>query len=402
MGRLGKAISAMTSEDATAASPWLTTWFNPGESITHVIKTNPRHHVWLLAGLGLIFAIIVHLLVREWPPVLLDWRAIAAIVIGGAILGVIGLYWAGFFFRWAGNLFGGHASAAEVRAALAWAQLPTVLGGAVGLVVGLLLLSAGISKLVIGTIAVVAWLWTLVLTWLMFARIQKFGFWRTVISTGLGWVASLAVFLLLASVIRALAFQPFDAPSASMAPTLRVGDYFFVSKWPYGYSRYTFYNLIPFSGRIFAAEPERGDVVVFKLPRDNSTDYIKRVIGLPGDEITVRGGVLFINGKQVPRRHINDFVARQDAGPTRPIPAYEETLPNGVKYTILQAGTNGSLNNVGPYKVPPGKYFMMGDNRDNSTDSRVSGVGYVPFENLIGRAALLYSTSPDRFGTIVR
>lgn len=169
-----------------AESPWLTTWFKPGESITHVIGTDPRRHVWLLAALGLIFAIILRLLVNGWAPVLLDWHAIAAIVIGGAILGVIGLYWAGFFFRWAGTLFGGHASAAEVRAALAWGQLPTVLGGAVGLVVGLLLLSTDISKPVIGAIAVVAWLWTLVLTWLMFARIQKFGFWRTVLKHGAG------------------------------------------------------------------------------------------------------------------------------------------------------------------------------------------------------------------------
>ena len=392
----------MISEDAPVSSPWLTTWLKPGKSITHVINTDPRQHVWLLAGLGLIFAIILQLLANRWAPVLLDWRAIAAIVIGGAILGVIGLYWAGFFFRWAGNLFGGHASAVEVRAALAWAQLPTVLGGVVGLVVGLLLLSPSISKPVIGTIAVVAWLWTLVLTWLMFARIQKFEFWRTVISTGLGWVASLAVFLLIGLTFRALAFHPFNIPAGSMMPTLKVGDYVFVSKFPYGYSRYSFYNLIPFSGRIFPAEPERGDVVVFKLPRDNSTDYIKRVIGLPGDQITVRGGVLFINGKQVPRRHIDDFVGREDAGPTWPIPAYEETLPNGVKYTVLVAEPNGTFENIGPYKVPPGHYFMMGDNRDNSSDSRVPGVGYVPFENLIGRAALLYSTSPDRFGTTVR
>ena len=123
------------------------------------------------------------------------------------------------------------------------------------------------------------------------------------------------------------------------------------------------------------------------------------MIGLPEDEITVRGGVLFINGKQVPRRHIDDFVTREDAGPPRPIPAYEETLPNGVKYTVLVAQPNGTFENIGPHKVPRGHYFMMGDNRDNSTDSRVPGVGYVPFENLIGRAALLYSTSPDRSGT---
>ena len=112
-----------------------------------------------------------------------------------------------------------------------------------------------------------------------------------------------------------------------MAPNLRVGDYFFVSKWPYGYSRYSFYNLIPFSGRIFPAEPERGDVVVFKLPRDNSTDYIKRVIGLPGDEITVRGGELFINGKEVPRRRIADFVTREDAGPHGPFRRMRKRCP---------------------------------------------------------------------------
>ena len=211
------------------------------------------------------------------------------------------------------------ASAAEIRAALAW-ELPTVLGGAIGLILGLLLLSAGISKLVLGIIAGVAWLWTLVLTWLMFARIQKFGFWRTIISAGLACVSSLSVFLLFALTFRALAFQPFNIPAGSMMPTLQIGNNLFVSKFPYGYSRYSFYNLIPISGRIFAVEPKRGDVVVFKLPRDDSTDYIKRVIGLRGDEITVRGGVLFINGKEVPRRHIDDFVTREEAtlhGPFR-------------------------------------------------------------------------------------
>ena len=204
--------------------------------------------------------------------------------------------------------------------------------------------------------------------------------------------------LAIAMLVRTFLYQPFNIPSGSMKETLLIGDYLFVSKLSYGYSRYSFYNLIPFDGRIFPAEPKRGDVVVFKLPRDNSTDYIKRVIGLPGDEINVRGGVVFINGKEVPRHRIGEFVTRED-GPPRPIPAYEETLPNGVKYTVLVAEPNGTFENIGPYKVPPGHYFMMGDNRDNSVDSRVLGVGYVPFENLIGRAALLYSTSPDRSGT---
>jgi len=193
-------------------------------------------------------------------------------------------------------------------------------------------------------------------------------------------------------VARTFFYQPFNVPARSSEPTLLHGDKFFVSKTAYGYSRYSFHNLIPFSGRIFAAEPKRGDVVVFKLPRDNATDYVKRVIGLPEDVISVRGGVVYINGKEVPRRRIGSFVTQEDDGPPHPIPAYEETLPSGKKYTVLDSDPNGPFDNVGPYKVPKGHYFMMGDNRDNSTDSRASwGVGYVPFENLIGRAEIIYS-----------
>ncbi len=139
-------------------------------------------------------------------------------------------------------------------------------------------------------------------------------------------------------VVRTFLYQPFNIPSGSMKETLLVGDYLFVSKLSYGYSRYSFpFSLIPFEGRIFAAEPKRGDVVVFKLPRDNSTDYIKRVIGLPGDQIDVRGGILFINGKAVPRKRIGDFVDPGGRRSAAPIPAYQETLPNGVKYTVLDA-----------------------------------------------------------------
>lgn len=208
--------------------------------------------------------------------------------------------------------------------------------------------------------------------------------------------------LAIAMVVRVFFYQPFNIPSGSMKSTLLVGDYLFVSKLSYGYSRFSFpFGLNIFQGRIFAGEPKRGDVVVFKLPRDNSTDYIKRVIGLPGDEIVVREGVVFINGKEVPRRRVADFETREDEGPVRRIPRYEETLPNGVKYTVLDAEPAGPFDNVGPYKVPPGHYFMMGDNRDNSTDSRALwGVGYVPYENLIGRAEIIFfSAAVDEPGS---
>ncbi|HRK19254.1 MAG TPA: signal peptidase I [Hyphomicrobiaceae bacterium] len=198
--------------------------------------------------------------------------------------------------------------------------------------------------------------------------------------------------LLIALVVRVFFYQPFNIPSGSMKSTLLVGDYLFVSKLSYGYSQYSFpYGIVPFSGRVFGSEPKRGDVAVFKLPRDNSTDYIKRVIGMPGDEIQMRQGVLYINGQAVPKRRIEDFKALDEDGIMRSTPRFEETLPNGVKYTVLDAEPSGPFDNTPAYKVPAGTYFMMGDNRDNSTDSRaLYHVGPVPLENFIGRADLMF------------
>lgn len=198
--------------------------------------------------------------------------------------------------------------------------------------------------------------------------------------------------LLIAMVVRVFLYQPFNIPSGSMKDTLLIGDYLFVSKLSYGYSRYSLpWGPNLFSGRIFSGQPERGDVVVFKLPRDNSTDYIKRVIGLPGDEINVRGGVVYLNGKALPRKADGHYLAPSNGGPIRKIPKYIETLPGGRSYTVLDAEPNGFFDNVGPYKVPEGHYFMMGDNRDNSTDSRATyDVGYVPHQNLVGRAEIIF------------
>ena len=201
--------------------------------------------------------------------------------------------------------------------------------------------------------------------------------------------------LLIALVIRTLFFQPFNIPSGSMIPTLRIGDYLFVNKLSYGYGRYSF-NMslspfgiqlfkigpMPFSGRFFASDPKRGDVAVFKLPSDNDTDYIKRIIGLPGDKITVTDGVLTINGQEVKRTRSVDFVDDEPGGESAM--KYVETLPNGVVYDTLDKGPYSSADNAGPFVVPTDHYFMMGDNRDNSTDSRFPSVGYVPYENLVG------------------
>jgi len=199
--------------------------------------------------------------------------------------------------------------------------------------------------------------------------------------------------LVIALVFRTFLLQPFNIPSGSMKQTLLVGDYLFVSKLAYGYSRYSFpWGLIPFKGRLFASQPSRGDVVVFKLPRDNSTDYIKRVIGLPGDEIEVRNGIVYINGQPAQQTRAGDYVGPEES--YRPKPRFLETLPNGVTHYVLHWPHESELDNVGPFKVPAGHYFMMGDNRDDSIDSRVQspryGVGYVPFDNLVGRAEIIF------------
>ncbi len=204
--------------------------------------------------------------------------------------------------------------------------------------------------------------------------------------------------LLIAFVLRVLLFQPFTIPSASMEPNLYEGDYIVVSKWSYGYSKHA----IPFSppvfeGRIFGQAPERGDVAVFKLPRDNKTDYIKRVIGLPGDSVQMINNVLHINGAAVP----DVVVSGQDAANMygMPIITARETLPGGKTFTIQDYGPGNAADDTPLFEVPEGYYFMMGDNRDNSIDSRfdprADGVGLVPAENLIGKAEIiLFSWSP--------
>ncbi|HUA55562.1 MAG TPA: signal peptidase I [Candidatus Sulfotelmatobacter sp.] len=205
--------------------------------------------------------------------------------------------------------------------------------------------------------------------------------------------------ILIALAIRTVAFEPFNIPSGSMIPTLLVGDYLFVSKYSYGYSRYSLplgLPLIP--GRILVTPPKRGDVAVFKYPPDRKTDYIKRIVGLPGDTIEMIKGRLWINGQMVQRSDPVDVEYPTERGDMRHATRYVETLPNGVKHYILEESDDGPLDNIvddkgSPlvYTVPEGHYFCMGDNRDNSADSRIlSGVGYVPLDNFVGRAEFIF------------
>ena len=207
----------------------------------------------------------------------------------------------------------------------------------------------------------------------------KFEFIKTIVIAGA-----------LALGFRSLLFEPFNIPSGSMIPTLLVGDYLFVSKYSYGYSRYSFpFGMAPFDGRIFETPPERGDVAVFRQPQNESVAFIKRIVGLPGDRVQVVNGVLHINDVAV-NRDRKGFATASDGYNVIRFAVYQETLPNGKSYLIQERSDDDLLDNTNVFLVPEGHYFMMGDNRDNSRDSRTTSVGMVPAENLIGRAERLF------------
>jgi len=209
-------------------------------------------------------------------------------------------------------------------------------------------------------------------------------------------VKTIVYALLIALVIRTVAFEPFNIPSGSMRPTLEIGDYLFVSKFSYGYSKHSLPLSLPLiPGRILFSDPERGDVAVFKLPSDNKTDYIKRIVGVPGDKIQVKYGRLRINGKIVSRRKVKDNLLASDFGESRKVTRYIETLPNGKTYAIFEKSDQDPLDDTGVYTVPHNHYFAMGDNRDNSQDSLTLQVGFIPKQNLVGRAEILFFSKND-------
>jgi signal peptidase I len=206
------------------------------------------------------------------------------------------------------------------------------------------------------------------------------------------FIKTALIAVLLALLVRSFLYEPFNIPSGSMKPTLEIGDYLFVSKPAYGYSRYSFpFGLVPIYNRLPAGkEPKQGDIVVFKLPTNTGVDFIKRVVGLPGDRVQVVDGRLYLNRILVPREPLG-LRRLDDREGSMTVMEYIETLPNGTIHRIYEIDDRQPLDNTEEFTVPDGHYFVMGDNRDNSQDSRVQGlVGFVPYENMVGRASFLF------------
>jgi signal peptidase I len=349
------------------------------------------HLVWLLlASLGLIAIIHQQVTFLGGADLLQDWRFALGVVLLGAILGIVSLYLQSAIMGWTGKVLGGQATALQMRAVFAWSMLPIIVSSAVVLIIRTATERGAIASGAAAAVSLIFSIWSLIIFLLMLGRLERFGFWRTIFT----YLFAVVLFAFgVALFVRSFAYQPFNIPSGSMRPTLLVGDYIFVSKFAYGYSRFSLPFSPPlFSGRILFSPPAPGDVAVFRHPKDTETDYVKRIVGLPGDRIQMQKGQLYINDAPVRRERLADVVddGACGSGSGAAIKHWRETLPNGASYETLDCLDNSFFDNTIVYTVPDGHFFALGDNRDNSTDSRMSPFGPVPFENLIGRVSLIY------------
>lgn len=395
--------------DATV-NPWTAIWWKPRAAINAVMSGRTPSRTFILAALMGMATLAGALALA---PKLHWFAVILAAIVVGPVAGVLSLYIDGALLSWIGRPLGGFASQSALRTAVAWAAMPGIAALALTLA-GIAVFGQNLLRafsfppdienpvlLVLAAIIVLLPLWGIVLRIGTVGAVQGFGIARAIANIALGFLV-IAAFVAL---FRTVLFQPFSIVSGSMEPTLRLGDYVYADKRSYGWGRYSLPFDLGFKTRLGAVEPSRGDVVVFRLPRDNGVDYIKRVIGLPGDEVQMIRGELHINGAPVAKRPVGDIVVEDDAGAERAVSAYEETLPEGRKFVVLDIEQNGSLDDTASFRVTPGHYFVLGDNRDNSMDSRsLEHVGLIPAENIFARVAFVYfsagslpaETSPAR------
>jgi signal peptidase I len=405
---------------AERTSPLISFWLTPRQTIERIVADRPRYLVVPLVTLGGAVTAANLLTGYGVGSEIVGWRTLLSCVVGAAIFAVFNLYVLAVTTAWVGRKMGGVASNDAVRAVFAWGMLPNILGLAVVLSIaaGSRIFAPGADPTLLSSLFDLVYgvcgLWALVVTLLMLSRVERFGFWRTIVAYAVGTLVLAAG---LALVVRTFLFQPFSLPAWSMAPTLLPGDYVFAAKYPYGYTRYSLPFSPPlFSGRIFGSDPVRGDVIVFRLPKDISTSYVKRVLGLPGDRIQMKDGALHINGAAVRRERMEDVEGSDlcGGGPAK-VKRWRETLPEGASYETLDCIDRGFYDDTNVFTVPAGHLFVLGDNRDNSTDSRVpTAVGYIPLQNVIGRVGMIFFSRSEarddasfviryeRIGTVVQ
>jgi signal peptidase I len=385
-------MATSNPEPAPNLNPWLSIWWKPQATINALTQRAGRTYTLLLvaiAGIGWMID-IAH-------PVLHWFTMIAGAILLGPLFALLGLFLYGALLAWTGRPLGGTGSQGALRIGLAWAAMPNVLAalvlvGAVAffgqdfvrayasttdsgnlLFEAIIVITAGLS------------LWSLILTVRVIGAVQNFGIWRSLANLALTILIVLALWI----PIRMFAYQPFVQSSRSMEPTLQMGDFFFVEKWRYGWSRYGY------DFRIGSASPKRGDLVVYEHPDDSGREFVKRIIGIPGDQVSLESGQIVINGTPIPRRFIRDIEDKDELGFDERLVVHEETLPDGPTITAYDSKTPNLFETVAPVRVEANHYFVMGDNRDRSLDSRSPDHGLIPFRNIVGRVGVIYlSASP--------
>ena len=387
-------------------TPWRAIWFRPSAAIGAVLARGSERGSLLLYTIGAMLGVLAnmalsaHLFAAGPTGDAAKWTGVCAIA--GALLGAVSYFIGGWLVAGVARVLGGRGPRSSYRVAMAWSAIPTFVSAALILVFLLIVADQGDAMspraIVAGLVGLVGTLWFVALATASIAKVGSFGRLRAFVSVVVGvYVVAFAA----AFVFRTLAFQPFNIPSGSMVPNLLVGDYAFANKFAYGYGPYSPPYAAPWlPERILGQSPKRGDVVVFRTLAGDY-DFVKRIVGLPGDKIQLIQSELFINGVKAPRRRILPGYRMVDPfGRETEVETYEEELPGGAKYRIVQLnGAKGSASDTQVYETPPGTYFMLGDNRDNSEDSRFAAgpVRFVPFENLIGRIdRIFYSLETER------